>query len=219
MQVDEAVNLLLGITFAEGLTLQKVEYEKDGEIALVPNPESFVPEYPGTICIILTLERIDGSTIEVRVDQLTVKGLSYNSMSISDIKPEDILPIINQVNPEAGDTRAYERIEHIRIAEATRIRDMMWEYGAGDHSSEAYKALMSRLNTGMMGENPKGYDNYEIIGGGIADTPSNHAHNEWNTLTTLIKHANFIIIDPPSWDLYGELNNLCITHPHNIYIM
>ena len=219
MQVDEAVNLLLGITFAEGLTLQKVEYEKDGEIALVPNPESFVPEYPGTICIILTLERIDGSTIEVRVDQLTVKGLSYNSMSISDIKPEDILPIINQVNPEAGDTRAYERIEHIRIAEATRIRDMMWEYGAGDHSSEEYKALMSRLNTGMMGENPKGYDNYEIIGGGIADTPSNHAHNEWNTLTTLIKHANFIIIDPPSWDLYGELNNLCITHPHNIYIM
>jgi hypothetical protein len=31
---------------------------------------------------------------------------------------------------------------------------MMWEYGAGNHSSEEYQALMLRLNTGMMGENP-----------------------------------------------------------------
>jgi len=49
------------------------------------------------------------------------------------------------------------------VAEATRIRDMMREYGAGNYSAEEYKQLMSRLNTGMRWELPSWYDNYEII--------------------------------------------------------
>jgi hypothetical protein len=52
----------------------------------------------------------------------------------------------------------------LRIVEATKIRDMMWEYGAGNHSPEEYRQLMSRLNTGMTDEKPYGYDNYEIRG-------------------------------------------------------
>ena len=31
---------------------------------------------------------------------------------------------------------------------------MMWKYGAGNHSAEEYKQLMSRLNTGMTQELP-----------------------------------------------------------------
>lgn len=31
----------------------------------------------------------------------------------------------------------------------------MREYGAGNHSKEEYQKLMSRLNTGMISENPK----------------------------------------------------------------
>jgi hypothetical protein len=58
------------------------------------------------------------------------------------------LPIIGQV--EAGDKKVYEHIEHLRVAEATRIRDMMREYGAGNHSAEEYQELMNRLNTGML---------------------------------------------------------------------
>ena len=41
---------------------------------------------------------------------------------------------------------------------------MMWQYGTGNHNKEEYQSLMMRLNTGMLGENPTGYDNYEIVG-------------------------------------------------------
>ena len=47
----------------------------------------------------------------------------YQPLEIKNIRPADILPIVGQV--EAWDKKVYNRIEHLRIAEATRIRDMM----------------------------------------------------------------------------------------------
>ena len=84
-------------------------------------------------------------TIEVRVDNLTIKGIEYQSISISSIKPEEILPIIGQV--DFGDKQVYSHIEHLRIAEAARAIDMMGKYGAGEYSPEEYRALLKRLNT------------------------------------------------------------------------
>ena len=162
LQVNQAVNLLDGLTITEGLILEKVEVEQDGAKSVIPDAKTFIPEYPGSINIILTISKPDGSTIVVRVDGIRVKGLSYNSMPISNLKPGDILPIVDQV--EAGDKQAYYHIEHIRLAEATKVRDMMWEYGTGKHSKDEYQQLMGRLITGMMGENPKWYDNYMIVG-------------------------------------------------------
>ncbi len=49
-------------------------------------------------------------------------------MKITDLKPVEILPIIGQI--EGGDKNAYSHIEQLKIAEVTRIRDIMWEYGA-----------------------------------------------------------------------------------------
>lgn len=54
------------------------------------------------------------------------KAKAYSPMQLNFLKPADILPIVGQV--EAGDRKAYEHIEHLGIAEATKIRDMMWEY-------------------------------------------------------------------------------------------
>ena len=139
------VNLLEGLTFAEGLTLQKVEIEQDGVRSEIPNPRAYIPELPGTVSIILTLARADGNTIEIRVDNLTIKGIEYQSISINSIKPEEILPIIGQV--DFGDKQVYDHIEHLRIAEAARVIDMKGKYGAGDYSSEEYRALLKRLNT------------------------------------------------------------------------
>ena len=153
LQVDHEVNLLEGLTFAEGLTLQKVEIEQDGTRSEIAHPEAYSPQIPGAISIIFTLSRTDGSTIEVRVDNLTVKGIQYQALSITDLKPVDILPIIGQI--ETGDKNVYSYIEHLRVAEATRIRDMMWEYGTGHHSPEEYQELMMRLNAGMILEIPK----------------------------------------------------------------
>lgn len=67
------------------------------------------------------------------------------------------------------------------MAEATKIVDMMWQYGAGSHSADEYKQLMARLNTGMWGENPSIYDNYTAIGIKPNDSqmPIEHANYEW----------------------------------------
>ena len=47
-------------------------------------------------------------------------------MQLNFLKPADILPIVGQV--KSGDKKAYEHIEHLGIAEATKIRDMMRAY-------------------------------------------------------------------------------------------
>ena len=97
LQVDQEVNLLEGLTFAEGLTLQKVEMEQDGVRTEVSAPEAYTPEYPGSVNLILTIVKPDGSTLEARADNLTVKALPYQAVSITNIDPAEIMPIINQV--------------------------------------------------------------------------------------------------------------------------
>ena len=131
----------------------------------------------------------------------------YKSIEITNIEPVDILPIIGQI--DTGDTWAYEHIKHLRVAEATRIRDMMWEYGAGNHSAEEYKQLMARLNTGMSLEHPEWYNNYEVIWKQPSTEWDKHAHNERDILNTLVKHANFKVIHCANWDdvLMEFLNN------------
>ncbi len=139
------------MTFADGVSLDKVELEQDGKRTLIADPSHFVPQTPGACSIILTVRK-NGTAAEVKVENLTIKPLQYQSMSITNIKPVEILPIIGQV--EVGDKQVYSHIEHLRVAEATRIRDMMWKYGAGSHSAAQYQQLMKRLNTGMTFEKP-----------------------------------------------------------------
>ena len=135
----------------------------------------------------------------------------YKSIEITNVNPETLMPKI-----ESWDKHAYEHIEHLRIPEATVVTDMMWKYGAGNHSAEDYQNLMMRLNTGMLWENPVDYDNYEAVWW-YKDEPSNHAHAEWFTLNTLIKHANFKVID--TFDRWLDLYNLCKSDPNKINIM
>lgn len=132
---------------------------------------------------------LEGYTAECNV---SVKGMEYGKVAITDVRPVDILPVIGQVTN--GDPTVYDNFEQLRLAEATRIVDMMWEYGAGNHSKEEYQHLMSRLNTGMTYEFPLGYDNYEFWGTSSSlIEESNHAHCEWFILNTLVKHAKFVI--------------------------
>ncbi len=98
LTVDVPVNLLEGLTIAEGLTLQKVEAEQNGVRSEIASPENYSPQIPGSINIIFTLSRTDGSTIEVKVENLSVQGIQYQSLSITNLTPADIVPIIGQVN-------------------------------------------------------------------------------------------------------------------------
>lgn len=111
LQVDQEANLMNGLTIADELTLQKVEAVMDNVRTEIPDPQVFVPEFPGTVNFILTLTRPDGSTIEVKVDNLTVNALAYSKLTVTDLKPVDILPIIGQI--EAGDKNVYSHIEHL----------------------------------------------------------------------------------------------------------
>ncbi|MBO6031472.1 MAG: hypothetical protein J6Q22_08365 [Prevotella sp.] len=217
LQVDQEVNMLEGITFANGLTLQKVEIEQDGQRSEIANPEAFTPEVPEPISIIFTLARTDGSTIEVKVENLTVRGFQYQSISITDLKPVEILPIIGQI--EGGDKNAYDHIEHLRVAEVTRIRDMMLEYGAGKHSPEEYKKLMGRLNIGIKGEIPLGYDNYEIICSNPATEPTSHASHQWSILNSLIQYANNKVL-PEEYENSWQHNLMVFleNHPNSINV-
>ena len=138
---------------------------------------------------------------------------NYKPIEITDIRPVDILPIIWQI--EAGDK--YDYIEHLRIVEAMRIREMMWQYGAGNHSAEGYQKLMYRLNTGMTMETPKGYDNYEVIWWTYIDEPSIHAQDEWIILNTIVDHANFKVVSTEgSWR--ENMKEIVKQNPDNIYI-
>ena len=192
MQVNQEINLLQWLSFADWVTLEKVEILIDWVKNTVSDPNHFTPEYPWTCSIIFSVKK-NNNTYEVSVDWLNIKALEYSPMQINNLKPQDILPIVWQV--EVWDTHAYEHIEHLRIAEATRVRDMMWKYWAWNYTAEEYQELMMRLNTWMLWENPIWYDNYEIVGGELADSPSEHANAEWGILNTIINHANFKIID------------------------
>lgn len=165
LQVDQEVNLLEGLTFAEGLTLQKVEMVQGNDHIQIENPRAFKPEYSGSIDIIFTLSRFDGSTIEVGVNNLTIKALDYSKVSIPDMNPYDILPLYGIGRIEDGDYDVYNYIDNLRIAEAMRIRKMMGKYGAGDYNPEQYMQLMERLHYVMNQEVPDSdkYNNFEWI--------------------------------------------------------
>lgn len=78
LQVDNEVNLLQGITYANGVSLDKVEIEAQGNRFVVQDPNHYVPETPGTIDLIITVN-VGSKTLEFRVDSLEVKGLDYNA--------------------------------------------------------------------------------------------------------------------------------------------
>ncbi len=149
---------------------------------------------------------------------VVVKGMEYGMIAITDLMPVDILPIIGQV--VTGDIQCYDHIEHLRLAEATRIRDMMWEYGAGKHSKEEYQQLMGRLNTGMIEEFPLGYNNFEVIGEGqYGGSGNDHAHSEWSVLNSLVRHANMRVVYTSGKEWQEKLEEFITENPNAIVIM
>ena len=94
LQVDEAANLMNGLTITEGLTLQKVEVVQEDVRTEIKDPTAYTPDYPGIIELVFTFTRSDGSAIEARVDKLNIKGLEYGEIQVTDLKPVEILPVI-----------------------------------------------------------------------------------------------------------------------------
>ena len=83
LQVDQEVNILEGLTIAEGLTLQKVEIETGGVTAELAAPYTYTPDYPDPINLVLTITKPDGNAIKERVEALIVKPLEYVVIELS----------------------------------------------------------------------------------------------------------------------------------------
>lgn len=118
----------------------------------------------------------------------------YETVAITDLKPVDILPAIGQVT--GGDKKVYDHIEHLRIAEAMRIRDIMWKYGAGNHSMEDYQQLMGRLVVGMSLECPSISKSFEVVGRGFSDLSTwgnGHSDAEWRILDLIVPNTRRIL--------------------------
>ena len=141
---------------------------------------------------------ITASAGTVKAECMVSVVMSYAAIAITDLKPVEILPIIGQV--EVGDIKVYDHIEHLRLAEATRIRDMMWEYGASPYSADEYRSLIGRLEVMMVNEVPPDYDKNDIIClWQTDDEADSHSKAEWDVLNNLIKHSALKAI-------YGPLN-------------
>ena len=212
MQVDNEVNLLNGISF-NWVELVKVEIEIDGKRYEVSDPYHYKPNDAWSCKVILTVKWKFGNSSEISSSTLTIKGIEYQAISISNIKPVDILPIIGQVESWDG----YSPIEHLRVAEATRIRDMMWKYGTKEYSAEEYQKLMMRLHTWIAREVPEWYNKYEILWWTMVHSPSNHATIIDYILTWIINnYVNLEIVDTYSRNetLLEEISK----NQNNIYI-
>lgn len=136
---------------------------------------------------------IAASTGTVKAECKVSVLMKYEQVAITDLKPAEILPVIGQV--EVGDKQCYDNIEHLRLTEATRIRDMMWEYGAGSHSKVEYQQLMGRLHSGMIEEFPIGYDNFESIGEGqYGGSGDDHSHAEWSIINSIVRNAHLNVV-------------------------
>ena len=85
LQVDQEVNILEGLTIAEGLTLQKIEIEQDNILAEIADPEAYTPEYPGSVSLIFTIVKPDGSTHVERADGLIVNPLDYQAPQLEEV--------------------------------------------------------------------------------------------------------------------------------------
>ena len=83
LKVDQEVNLMQWISFADGFNLQRVDISFDWERKEISNPKSYIPEYPWYCDIVFVLQTSNWDIIEEEVKWLYIKSLDYNNPSFN----------------------------------------------------------------------------------------------------------------------------------------
>ena len=217
MQVDQEVDLLKWISFADWIELVKVEVEIDGQRYQVDNPHKYTPEYPWECNIIFTIKWKSWETKEVRSDTLTIKALEYKPIEINNIKPVDVFPQIWQI--EAWDPDIYEYVKDLWVAETYIMRDMMWKYGSGDYAPEEIQELQSRVITGLIDEKPDNYQDYQRIWEAYVPDVDDHSNCTFANLISLSWiHTNIMNLSGVGEGRAKNLSKYAKAHPNNIFI-
>ena len=187
MKEGESATLVASMVPLDAIPSEKVSWSSsDTQVATVDDGK--VTAIKGGIATITA--SVDG----YKADCSVMVTMDYNAVSISSLMPIEIMPFIGQVT--MGDKQVYYHIEHLRLAEATRIRDMMLMYGAGQHSGEEYRELMDKLVVGMSNEAPSSSESYEVVGRGFSDLSKwgdNHSNAEWNIMNSIIPNTRRIL--------------------------
>lgn len=97
IQVDQEVDIMKGITFADGIQLQQVAIEMDGKKTVLKAPYHFTFSNAGKCTIIITIKGSNGKTVEEIITK-TIAPLEYQAMAIKHLAPSDILPIVGQID-------------------------------------------------------------------------------------------------------------------------
>lgn len=104
-QVDQEFDLLSGITFNNGATLEKAEMVVDGETLEIADPHHFTPEFPCYCNIVLTVKDKDGKSTPYQVKYLKIKPLEdyYEVVIVEADMIEELYPWYNNLQQSTQD--------------------------------------------------------------------------------------------------------------------
>lgn len=189
LQVDHETDLLEGITFASGATLIKTEIEMDGKRTVIDDPTHFTPEYPGICTLIFTVRGADGTTIEGKVENVTIKPLNYTEPSIA------TADMIGTTYPWYNNLRQSTRnfiYPHLQAS-----------YAACNHSK-----LANRVHI-IMTETYEGADNI-----GNMNAPTDHAYEGYWRIKSLCPGTSIKCVYSPE-----RFEEYCNVHPIDCYFV
>lgn len=187
LQVDTEVDLISGVTLADGATVMKVEILQDGKQAVIADPTRFTPEYPGTCTLIYTVEGRDGSTTEERLENVTIKPLDYTAPGIATAS------MISTTYPWYNNLQQSTRqfiYPHLQAS-----------YAACNHSK-----LANRVHI-IFGETYEGADNI-----GAMSAPTDHAYEGYWRIKSLVPGNAIKCVDS-----YSDFEEYYNEHPNECY--
>lgn len=97
IQAGQEVDLLKGVTFADGIQLQQVTVELDGKATKLAAPYHFTASSSGSCTITISMKTSNGKTLEEKVTK-NISPIEYKAMTVTHLKPADILPIVGQID-------------------------------------------------------------------------------------------------------------------------
>ena len=192
MKVDQEINLLNWITFANWVELVKTEIEIDGKRNTISDPSHYTPQYPWTCNIIFTVQWKNGETTEIKVDNLTIKPLDYKEVTINNA---------NMISEK------YSRYNNLQQSTKNFIYPhLIASYAACNRSKQDNRVHI------IMWETTDASDVENIW---QFTTPSDHAYEWYYRIKALSPDV------PIKWckDYWINLENYINQHPNNFFLI
>ena len=193
LKVDQEINLLNWLTFADGAELIKTEVEMDGKRSVIADPSHYVPEYPWVCDIIFTVKWRNGNSEECRVDNLNINALDYNAPTIN---------TANMVNEH------YSRYNNLKASTKEFIYPhLLASYAACNRSKQDNRVHVIVWETANTSD-------IENISNFSASDATEHAYESYYRIRALSPYVSIKACS--SWDKLEEYVN---NHPNDFFVI